>query len=120
MVQVSNAQWWFAVRICYEAVHPDPSRPEPRADRLYEARIILVRAGSEPEASERGEVIGRAGEQTYVSAAGDDVQWQFREILDVKQLFCERFTEGEEIYWELLDDVQLQAVRASLTHRPLG
>ena len=44
----------------------------------------------------------------------EDVRWEFREVLDVKQLLDDEMHDGSEIYYAFLTRTQLESVRAAL------
>jgi hypothetical protein len=98
---------WFAVRYAAERVLDD-------AEGLYEDSILLIKAEGEAAAREKGEAAARRSNHEYANSVGEDVQWEFREILDVKQLFDDEIQDGSEIYYAFLTRTQLKSVRAAL------
>jgi hypothetical protein len=96
--------------MAFESLH----NGQPQPDRLFEARIVLLRAEAESDARQRAEVLGRAAEERYENPDGEQVTWAFRELLDIKELFIDRLEDGGEVYWEFLSEHELDAVRNML------
>ena len=98
---------WFSVRYFSECVLDN-------AEDLYEDSILLIRAENESAARTKGETSARGSNHSYANSTGEDVRWEFREILDVKQLFDDEIHDGSEIYYTFLTRAQLENVRAML------
>ncbi len=103
-----NRPKWFAARMILEAVHPE----EPPGDRLYEDRVILVKADDEHQARLRAGRLGEASRQHYKNEYGGTVVWQFKELLDVVELFDETIADGTEVYYSLIGEVGLGHIRS--------
>jgi hypothetical protein len=84
---------WFAARLLLESVHPE----EPDVEKVFEDRIIVLRARSEDEALEKARKFGKASRQEYKNEYGKTVIWELREILDVVELFDETLEDGSEV-----------------------
>ncbi len=98
---------WFAVRYFSECVLDN-------AEDLYEDSILLIHAEDEAEALAKGKVSARESNHSYANSRGEDVRWEFREVLDVKQLFDDEIHDGSEVYQALLTRAELEHVRAAL------
>lgn len=88
-----------------ESIHPDATIP---IDTVYEERIVVLRANDEDEAKSKGEEIGRASKEEYQNKDGETVIWEFREVLDVLQLFDDPIKDGTEVYWSFLGEEELK------------
>ena len=98
---------WFSVRYFSECVLDN-------AEDLYEDAILLIHADDETAARTRGEASARRSNHSYANATGEDVRWEFREVLDVKQLFDDEIHDGSEIYYAFLTRAQLKNLRSTL------
>jgi hypothetical protein len=107
---------WFAARIVLESQHPDED--EAPGDKLYEERIILIRAPSEEAAHEKAVRFGEDSREEYKNSYGRTVIWAFKELLDVKPIFDDVIQDGTEIYAAFLAHPELERVRQSL--QPAG
>ena len=91
--------FWFSVSFLLERQF----RGDLKADVLYELRVVLVRATNEAEAAAKGARIGTERPEEYLNDAGEIVSWEFREVIDAKQLPDEVLAEGSEVWWDFLD-----------------
>ena len=91
---------WYGVRLIFEALHPAGTDGE----RLFEERIILVRAASREEAREKGQQFGVAGQTEYTNAYGDKVRWVLQHIIDVATILDETVGDGSEVYSAFLKE----------------
>ena len=108
---MSEEAIWFSVRLIFESLHPD----ENSGERLFEDRIILVRAVTEEEAQEKAEAFGKAAKEDYKNVHGKRVQWVFKEILDVVYLPWEdNIGDGSEVYYAFLTEKRLEQLRQIL------
>jgi hypothetical protein len=104
---------WFAARIVLESVGATSDGDE----RLFEDRIILLRAESEREAQVKAKAIGRESAHEYDSAAGSHVTWRFKELLDVKPLWLDSIEDGSEVYYAFLREPELDQIRRIIQSR---
>lgn len=93
-----DAQRWFAARLLFEAL--DSESDESFA---LEDRIVVVRARSTDEASEKATKFARESETEYEAAAGNRVRWQFRKVADIQALIDDDIADGTEIYFSHID-----------------
>ena len=98
---------WFSVRYFSECVLDD-------AEDLYEESILLIHADDDARARTKGEAAARGANHSYANSTAEDVRWEFREVLDVKQLLDDEIHDGSEIYYAFLTRTQLESVRAAL------
>jgi hypothetical protein len=99
---------WFAARLLLESVHPE----EPDVEKVFEDRIIVLRARSEDEALEKARKFGKASRQEYKNEYGKTVIWELREILDVVELFDETLEDGSEVYYSILGEEKAKSVQS--------
>jgi hypothetical protein len=97
---------WYGVRLILEALHPEDADGE----RLFEERIILVRAVSKEEARERGQKFGEAAQMEYTNANGNRVLWVLRQVIDVTPILDKTIGDGCEIYYSFLDEEQVRCL----------
>ncbi len=64
--KMSTKTSWFGVRMILQSVALD----ENSRDRMYEERVILVRAATEGEARAKAENFGKASEEEYRNVDG--------------------------------------------------
>jgi len=107
---MSDRQTWFAARLLLESQHPG----DLFSDRLYEEKIIVLRAATEEAARGKAEEFGRAAEETYLNADEQTVQWVFSEVLDIKELFDENIQGGTEVYYSFLHEEDLAGLPRAL------
>jgi len=108
---MKNNTIWFGVRMLLESIHPE----EPAAKRVFEDRIIVVRAQTELEARRKGEKMGKRAKQEYRNVAGKKVLWVFREIMDVAPLpWQETIEDGSEVYYAFVSQRGLRHLRQTL------
>ena len=99
---------WFSVRMVLECRFSDDTLP---ADALYEDRLIVLRANDEQEAKSKGEEIGKASKHEYKNQYGETVLWEFREVLEVLQLFDDSIKDGTEVFWDLIGGEEFKRLR---------
>lgn len=105
---MNNGETWFAANIILESSHPE----ERQYRKLYEQRIILVRATTIEEAWQKATVYGEAAREEYRNPNDKTVIWAMREILDVKELFEDSIGDGSEVYYSfLVGDDELDYLR---------
>src|SRR5436309_680118 len=97
---MNEQQKWFAACLLMESL-VDSGPPK---EKLFEEKIVLVRASTDADAAEKAERFGRDAEQEYLNADGETVKWVFRELLDLKELFDEAVGDGTEVYYAFLGD----------------
>jgi hypothetical protein len=98
----------------FEAVASD----DEENDKLFEDRIVLIRAWSEDDARQKGETYGESARTEYKNVYGGDVTWAFREILDVAYLPGDEIGDGSEVYYSLLGEEGMRSVRSALRLGP--
>ena len=103
---------WFAASLLFERTFNNG----PVAPALYEETIILVRAQGDDEttALKKAMKLGKAASHSYKNADGETVNWTFKEVLRVTQLFDTEIAEGSEVYSRFLNAMEVEGLRASL------
>ncbi|WP_409175480.1 DUF4288 domain-containing protein [Brevibacillus fortis] len=96
---------WYAVKVLFESVHSGDPLPDKSdvADtdynlKLFEERIILVKALNEGQANEKAEVYSKNSEDEYMNTYGVSIMVQFVRILHTFELNDDELTDGTEIY----------------------
>jgi len=110
MVDAKRRLNWWAVRMLFEYVHPGKASE----DAVFEEQVRLVRARTEDEAAAKGAEIGRREFLAYRNVANAEVEFTFREILDVVELLDHVMKDGVEVYYHFLRWEDVQQVRQSL------
>ncbi len=95
---MNEQQKWFAACLLMESL-VDSGPPK---EKLFEEKVVLVRASSEAEAAKKAERFGRDEDHEYLNADGETVRWVFQELLDLKELFDEAIGDGTEVYYAFL------------------
>ena len=98
---------WYAVDLLFKSVHPENHEQE----WLWEERIFLVEAGTEDEARQKGERLGKAEEVEYISATGDLVRWAFQQIERVCPI--ESLEDGSELFSRFLSQAEVESLTAA-------
>jgi hypothetical protein len=109
--EMSKESIWFGVRMVFQCLGPN----EGSRDRLYEERIILVKAATEEEARVKAERFGKASEHEYRNVDGKRIVWRFKKILDVACLSWETaIADGSEVYYALLDEKRFRQLESAI------
>ena len=95
---------WFAVSLLFESVHPD----HPENEFLWEERVLLVRAETEENARQEGELLGKAEQHEYTAANGDLVRWVFRQVESVSAI--ESLDHGTELFSRFLSKQEVESL----------
>lgn len=101
---------WFSVRLLLESVHRGQNGPR----KLFEDRIVLVKSMSLEAAREKAESICKQKAEEYENPYGEVVSWQFREILDAKELVDETIRDGIEVYYNHINESEVDQLRRML------
>ncbi|HEY8695855.1 MAG TPA: DUF4288 domain-containing protein [Chloroflexota bacterium] len=110
---MSTVKSWFAAKVIFESIHQDA-----RDDQLFEEKIVVLKAASEAEAESRAAAVTTADAQSYVNACGEQVEWRFKEVIDIKPLFDEDITDGTEVYYSFLGPKELKELKRRLQTAP--
>jgi hypothetical protein len=89
---------WYSARLLYEAVHDPPEKPS-RLSPLFEESIIVFRVKDEESIHARVLALAQANEHHYTAAAGNEVYWTFREILEVQEIMGDQIEDGTEVFY---------------------
>ena len=90
---------WYSARLLYE-FGEDP----PDSKRLFEESLILFRTTKAESPIKKLLRLARANEHEYAAAAGNDVDYTFREVLEVQEITGRKITDGTEVFYRLLHD----------------
>jgi hypothetical protein len=89
---------WYSASILFESVHNEKMD----VNDMWEEQIVLIVANSEEEARAEAEKIGKEREHRYISATGDHVQWEFRQVEAIFELFDNELRPGTEVFSRFL------------------
>jgi hypothetical protein len=91
---------WFCARLLFESVHDPPERPS-KLSPLFEESYVVFRAGEDESIEGRLLEIAHGMEHNYEAAAGNQVYWTFREILEVQEISTDKETleDGMEVFY---------------------
>jgi hypothetical protein len=84
---------WYSARLLYESVHED------REEALFEEKIVVFQCPDRDQVPVRLEAIAAENEVSYDNVFGNRVDWQFREVLEVQELFGEGIADGAEVFF---------------------
>jgi hypothetical protein len=101
---------WFSVRLIIEC----STNVEGISHKLFEDKIVLVRASNEEEARVKAHDLEGSGPHEYINGEGNRVLCRFYEILDVAEILDEVIAEGTEVYYSFLRAEELAIIRAIL------
>jgi len=97
---------WFTASILFQSeISGDQNSP------LWEERIILLKADSEPEAKSLAERYGRSAETKYVSATKEEVAWKVESILGLNEVLDSSLDSGAEVFSRFLDSKQVNELK---------
>jgi len=108
---------WYSARLLYERLLDPPARGD---CTLFEESIIAF------EANEGGETVpvrvrelAARREHEYEAAAGNQVRWVFRDVLEVKEISSDKgLVDGTEVFFRWWDKPGPQAFKIMRkTHR---
>ena len=96
---------WYAVNLLYRSEHiPTEDKPT-----IWEESIVLLEAGSEAEARNDAERIGKSGTRTYEVQDGL-VIWTFEQIERVYSINEENLRSGTEVFSRFLRDSEVKSL----------
>jgi hypothetical protein len=96
---------WYAVSLLYKSTHI----PTERKPTIWEESIVLVQAGSETEARDRAERIGKSGTRTY-EVEGGLVIWNLEQIERVYAINDDEIHSGSEVFSRFLRDSEVASL----------
>ena len=97
---------WFSASLFFESVHND----NPAPNDLWEEQIVLIQANTENDARSKAEEWGKNNCVEYVSATGDRVQWIFRRISSIFELFDDMPRHGCEVFYRFLRATEVKSL----------
>ncbi|WP_088044592.1 DUF4288 domain-containing protein [Bacillus sp. EAC] len=101
-----SKEWeWFAVKVLYECKisgNPSPEKIDENYlnidHKTFEETILLVKAPSNDQAYEIGEIEAIKNEVVYLNQYDEKVEWKFVELIDCFNLLDEKLKTGTELY----------------------
>ncbi len=91
---------WFIAEATFQVLVKHESRDAP----LFRERLLfLVSDVDSTAAMDKAQSLARAKEHSYRNGDGQLVQWQFVELVDVKEMVDQRFEDGAELRSHLED-----------------
>lgn len=93
MIGLEETDMWYSARLLYESVHED------REEALFEEKIVVFKCADRDQVLVRLGTIAAENEVSYDNVFGNRVDWTFREVLEVQELFGEDITEGTEVFF---------------------
>lgn len=104
-----KSSWeWYAIKQLFEStISGEPNKDivdEKFSDdfKLYEERIIVVKAQSSDHAYKIADKFGKQDEMTYSNPYDQIVEWKYIDSLNCQQLFDDEIKSGTEIYSRLI------------------
>ncbi|WP_437619872.1 DUF4288 domain-containing protein [Sorangium sp. So ce1151] len=87
-----NPPLYIAI-LLYESSSLDPSYTP-----LFEECFVLLRADNDEQARARAEQHSRAHEMCFNNAAGQEIHWKLKHVVDVSRVLSEMLDDGAELY----------------------
>ena len=101
---------WYTASILYESVH----NQKVKEDDIWEEQIVLILAESESDAMAKAEMIGKRGEERYLSATNEKVRWTFRCVQSTYGLLDEELKHGTEVFSRFLRSSEARSLLTPL------
>ena len=98
---------WYSARLLYEFVE-DPPNSKP----LLGESFIIFRTTKAESPIKKLLQLARANEHEYAAATGNDVDYTFREVLEVQEITGSKIADGTEVFYRLLDDPGPRTLKA--------
>jgi hypothetical protein len=91
---------WYCARLLFESVHDPPERPSKHYP-IFEESYIVFKVAEEDSIHARLMELARGVEHNYEAAAGNQVYWTFREILEVQEVMTnkDQLEDGIEVFF---------------------
>jgi hypothetical protein len=90
---------WYSASLFFESIHNPPA---PKSEHMWEEVVHLIQAGSETEARQKADVIGKKSELNYRVDSGDKVKWRFVKTESVALIEMQELADGAEVYSRFL------------------
>ena len=93
--------YWFSVKVKFVCDVDDNIR---ELEKLYEYSIRLFKAKSEDEAFAKAVKYFQQEDCSYKNINGNEVSWNFVEIIEIQDLYEEEIFDGIEVFSRLEDE----------------
>ena len=80
---------WYCARLLFESVHDPPGRPS-KLYPIFEESYIVFKVAEEDSIRARVKELAHGMDHNYEAAAGNQVRWSFREILEVQEIMTHK------------------------------
>lgn len=105
-----KSSWkWYAVKLLFESTisgEPNKEKIDEHYDskfKLYEDRIVVVRAQSSEHAYQKADEMSKVSEMEYYNPYGQLVKCKLIDSLNCQRLFDDEIKSGTEIYSRLFE-----------------
>ena len=109
---------WYSARLLYEIVLYESQGgerlPHEEDDPHFEERLVVFRCRKDEDVVAKLTTVARDYETQYEAAAGNWVEWTFREILEIQEVMGRKITDGTEVYyrfWHAPDEHDFKMLR---------
>ncbi len=89
---------WYSARLLFESVHDPPSRPS-KLYPLFEESFIVFQVDDAESVHAHLLELAHGKEHNYEAAAGNQVYYTFREILEVQEIMGGKIEDGTEVFY---------------------
>jgi hypothetical protein len=93
---MKKLRWYVAVLVMQSEITTDPP-----TDPLVDLEYRLVRAPGDEEAYDSAIALGRSAELSYENPDGETVNWVFKGLHDLQEIFDSELGHGTEVYYWL-------------------
>ncbi|WP_437828211.1 DUF4288 domain-containing protein [Sorangium sp. So ce1153] len=83
----------YVAILLYESSSLDPSYTP-----LFEECFVLLRADNDEQARARAEQHSRVHETCFNNAAGQEIHWKLKHVVDVSRVLSDTLDDGAELY----------------------
>jgi hypothetical protein len=112
---------WYSARLLYEVVLYESQGgqrlPPGEDDPLFEEKLVVFRCRKDEDVVAKLTTVAKDHEEQYEAAAGNWVEWTFREILEVQDV-GRKITDGTEVFyrfWHGPDEHDFKMMRETHT-----
>jgi hypothetical protein len=113
---------WYSARLLYEWVLYESQGgerlPHEEDDPHFEERLVVFRCRKGEDVVAKLKIVAKDYEDQYEAAAGNWVEQQFREILEIQDVMARKITDGTEVFyrfWHAPDEHDFERLRETGT-----
>ncbi len=113
---------WYSARLLYEWVLYESQGgerlPQEEDDPNFEERLVVFRCRKGEDVVAKLKTVAKDYEDQYEAAAGNWVEQQFREILEIQDVMAHKITDGTEVFyrfWHAPDEHDFERLRETAT-----